>query len=148
MVTSATDVPEMDFTLVLPHEVWDMIANVTHPDDLANLRLISNSMNAATTKPFGLSRLAHRRFIVSPYSLQGLVQLTAHPILGTCLRSISLGTWRVNEDFEDPQAVVDGTDTKNYAHEAALVQGPFERAGHNVRILTEVLNNIKQHNIE
>lgn len=98
-----------------------MIANVIHPDDLANLRLVSNSMNAAATKPSELSRLAHRRFIVSPYSLQGLVQSTAHPILGTCLRSIGLGTWRVNEDFEDPQAVIEGTETKNHAHEAALV---------------------------
>ncbi|CAD0101322.1 unnamed protein product [Aureobasidium mustum] len=142
------DVPETGFTSVLPHEIWDMIAKVTHPDDLAILRLVSKSMNVAATRPFGLSCLAHRRFIISPYSLQGLVQLTAHPVLGTCLDTISLGTWRVNKDFEDSQTVVDETDIEGAAHEAALVQCPFERDEQHVRVLTQALNNIKHHNIE
>lgn len=142
------DVPEPGFTSILPHEIWDMIAKATQLDDLANLRLVSKPMNVAATRPLGLSCLAHRRFIISPYSLQSLVQLTAHPVLGTCLETISLGTWRVNKDFEDSQTVVDGTGIGGAAHEAALVQCPFERDEQHVKVLTQALNNIKHHNIE
>lgn len=46
-----------------------MIANLAHPDDLANLRLVRKWLNIAAIQPFGMSFFAHRRFIVPPYSL-------------------------------------------------------------------------------
>ena len=66
----------------LPTELKKLI--VHHADDscLANLRLSNKELNAITIKPFGERLLAERRFMLSEYSLQGLVDLTAHPDFG------------------------------------------------------------------
>lgn len=57
---------------------------VHHAEDscLANLRLTNKELNAITTKPFCESLLVERRFMLSEYSLQGLVDLTVHPDFG------------------------------------------------------------------
>jgi hypothetical protein len=127
----------------LPLEVWGMIAAAADPDDLANLRLTSKDLCAAATRPFGLSHLAHRRFIVSPYSLQGLVQLTAHPVLAPCMKSISLGTYRINIIYG--RLVVEADDER--ANSAALVAGniqsEFGRDGHSLHALRQALTTLK-----
>jgi hypothetical protein len=124
-----------------------MIAAAADPDDLANLRLTSKDLCAAATRPFGLSHLAHRRFIVSPCSLQGLVQLTAHPVLAPCMKSISLGTYRINIIYG--RLVVEADDEK--ANSAALVAGniqsEFERDGHSLHALRQALPTLKHRNI-
>jgi hypothetical protein len=134
-------------TVALPLEVWGMIGTEADPNDLANLRLASKDMNAVATRPFGLSRLAHRRFIVSPYSLQGLVELTAHPVLGPCVESISLGTYRMNEDYAGFPVILYDSDTKNAAFEAAVVQCDFDKRGGASNALIKALTNLKHRNI-
>jgi hypothetical protein len=63
----------------LPTELKKLV--VHHADDscLANIRLTNKELNAITTKPFGERLLSERRFLLSEHSLQGLVDLTAHP---------------------------------------------------------------------
>jgi hypothetical protein len=131
----------------LPLEVWSIIATVADPNDLANLRLASKGLCTAATRPFGLSRLAHRRFIVSPYSLQGLVQLTAHPVLAPCMKSISLGTYRLNDEHERRPVESHDTDTNDAAHLAAVTQCSFEGHGHCLGVLKRALTNLKHRQI-
>jgi hypothetical protein len=78
-VTSQRSPPTFDG---LPTELKKLV--VHHADDstLAKLRLTSKELNAITTKPFGQRLLAERRFVLSMHSLQGLVDLTAHPVFG------------------------------------------------------------------
>jgi hypothetical protein len=145
----------MRFTSTLPPEVWGMIATEADPNDQANLRLTSRSMCAAATRPFGLSRLAHRRFIVSPHSLQALIELTSHPVLGPCMASISLGTYRMDERHElrpaelddtntnDNTNINDDTNTNEAAHLAAVTQRSIERHGHFLDALKQALTNLK-----
>ncbi|THX10307.1 hypothetical protein D6D13_05443 [Aureobasidium pullulans] len=76
----------MPTAILLPPEIWDLVAATTNSNDLANLPLTNKTMNNAATRPFGLARLTNRRFIISPFSLKGLVELTAHPVLGRCLK--------------------------------------------------------------
>lgn len=66
----------------LPIELEKIV--VYHAEDscLPNLRLTNKELNAIVTKPFGERLLAERRFMLSEYSLQGLVDLTAHAVLG------------------------------------------------------------------
>lgn len=66
----------------LPIELKNLVVNHAEDSCLPNLRLINKELNAIATKPFGERLLAERRFMLSKYSLQGLVDLTAHPDLG------------------------------------------------------------------
>lgn len=133
----------MGSTPPLPGEIWGMIATEADADDLANLRLASKDLSAAATRPFGLSRLAHRRFIVSPYSLHGLRQLTAHPVLAPCMKSISLGTYRIHNNVEPSRVEPDGTDTNENLLLAAITQYDFEKYGHSLRFLEQAFTNLK-----
>jgi hypothetical protein len=133
----------------LPHELLGLVAAAADPNDLANLRLTSKDLCAAATRPFGHSRLAHRRFIVSPHSLQGLVELTAHPVLAPCTKTISLGTYRIDDDYEHRLLEFDDTHTNEAAHAAAAIriQYSFERNGHSLHALRKALFNLKHRNI-
>jgi hypothetical protein len=129
-----------------------MIATEADPNDQANLRLTSRSMCAAATRPFGLSRLAHRRFIVSPHSLQALIELTSHPVLGPCMASISLGTYRMDEEHEIRPVELDDTNTNDdttdeAAHLAAVTQCSYERHGHFLDALKQAFTNLKSRKI-
>jgi hypothetical protein len=66
----------------LPTELKKLIVHHAEDSCLANLRLTDKELNAITTKLFGERVLVERRFILSEYSLQGLVDLTAHPVFG------------------------------------------------------------------
>lgn len=66
----------------LPTELKKLIVHHAEDSCLANLRLTNKELDAIATKPFGERLLAERRFMLSRYSLQGLVDLTAHPDFG------------------------------------------------------------------
>ncbi|CAD0093699.1 unnamed protein product [Aureobasidium mustum] len=66
----------------LPTELKKMIVSCAEDSCLANLRLTNKELNVISTKPFGERLLAERRFMLSKYSLEGLIGLTAHPELG------------------------------------------------------------------
>lgn len=66
----------------LPTELKKLVVHHAEDSCLANLRLTNKELNAITTKPFGERLLVERRFMLSEYSLQGLVDLTAHPVFG------------------------------------------------------------------
>lgn len=72
----------------LPAELKKLIVHHAEDSCLANLRLTNKELNAVTTKPFGERLLVERRFMLSEYSLQGLVDLTAHPVFGKCSEAI------------------------------------------------------------
>jgi hypothetical protein len=128
----------------LPHGLLGLIAAAADPNDLANLRLTSKDLCAAATRPFGLSRLAHRRSIVSPYSLQGLIELTAHPVLAPCMKSISLGTYRVNNHHK--RHILNAREAADVAA-SFRVQYNFERDGHSLYALRQALSNLKHRSI-
>ncbi|KAG2167320.1 hypothetical protein JADG_007059 [Aureobasidium aubasidani] len=122
----------MPTAILLPPEIWDLVAATANLNDLANLRLTNKTMNNAATRPFGLARLTNRLFIISPFSLKGLVGLTAHPVLGRCLKSVSVGTYRISTEF---RGCPEGSDDKQYdaAHHASathdVVEHRFPRSG-------------------
>ena len=138
-----TTTPTMSPTRTLPREIWGMIASEADPDDLANLRLTSKDLCAAATRPFGLSRLAHRRFIVSPYSLHGLFQLTAHPVLAKYMKSISLGTYGIHDNVEPSRVEPGGTNTNEDVLAASITQYQFERQGDSACDQMQAFTNLK-----
>jgi hypothetical protein len=87
--------------LTLPDELLTNIADNVAPEDLPNFRLTCKTLANIAAKQFGEKRLAHRRFILAEYSLKGLVDMTAHPIIGPCIKSIMSGTDYLSNDLLD-----------------------------------------------
>ncbi|KAG9952550.1 hypothetical protein KCU85_g1865, partial [Aureobasidium melanogenum] len=127
----------------LPPEVILLIAAIVDPDDLASLRLVSKQWHDISTKLFGLAKLQYPRFIISPYSLQGLVDLAAHPVLGPCVRTIEIGTYRMKKYFVNTQPRLEASQ----ANTAALTQFPFGVTGLHIVLLTKALANLNKHGV-
>jgi hypothetical protein len=86
--------------LTLPDELLTNIADNVAPEDLPNFRLTCKTLANIAAKPFGEKRLAHRRFIFTEYSLKGLVDMTAHPVFGPCIKSIMFSTDRPTNELD------------------------------------------------
>ncbi|KAI4728356.1 hypothetical protein E4T49_03861 [Aureobasidium sp. EXF-10728] len=91
----------------LPTELKKMIVNNAEDSCLPNLSLVSKELDDLATKPFGERCLAQRRFMVTEYSLQGLVDLTAHAkfelllmssVEGPCVRKVLFNTYMLTAD--------------------------------------------------
>ncbi|KAG9564302.1 MFS general substrate transporter, partial [Aureobasidium melanogenum] len=78
--------------LTLPDELLTKISDAVAPEDLPNFRLTCKTLANISAKHFGEKRLAHRRFVFTEYSMRGLIDMTAHPVFGPCVKSIMFGT--------------------------------------------------------
>lgn len=87
--------------LTLPNELLTNIADYVSPKDLPNFRLTCKTLANIAAKQFGQKRLAHRRFIFTKYSLQGLIDMTGHSVFGPCIKSIMFGTDRLTNELQD-----------------------------------------------
>ncbi|TIA41305.1 hypothetical protein D6C79_07259 [Aureobasidium pullulans] len=85
----------------LPAELKRLIVHNSDDDSLPNLRLTCKELNEIASKPFGERCLAERCFMMSDYSLQGLVDLTAHPVFGPCVRRVLINTYSFTVGIED-----------------------------------------------
>ncbi|KAH0028825.1 hypothetical protein KCU78_g3502, partial [Aureobasidium melanogenum] len=74
--------------LTLPDELLTKISDNVALEDLPNFRLTCKTLANISAKHFGEKRLAHRRFIFTEYSIRGLVDMTAHPVIGPRVKSI------------------------------------------------------------
>ena len=126
-----------------PTEIIQMIAVAADPTDLANLRLVSKQWCAVSSRLFGLANLRHPRFIISPYSLQGLVDLTAHPMFGPCVESVNIGSYRLKKHLVNTQPHLD----INHANAAALKQFRFEQTGSHLNLLAQAFANLRDHGV-
>jgi hypothetical protein len=86
--------------LTLPNELLTNIADQVSPKDLPNFRLTCKTLANIAAKQFGQKRLAHCRFIFTKYSLQGLIDMTGHPVFGPCIKSIMFGTDRLTNELQ------------------------------------------------
>lgn len=86
--------------LTLPDELLTEISGYVTPEDLPNFRLTCKTLANIGAKHFGEKRLAHRRFIFTDYSLKGLIDMTAHPIFGPCVKSILFGTDQLTNQLD------------------------------------------------
>ena len=137
----------------LPTEILDMVIERCDPESLKSLRLVSHRLSNVSSKPFGDQWLAHRRFIFTPYSLQGFVDLSAHPVLGPCVRTVQFGTCRVEGNS---MAVMDALRARKidadslileylcHYDRAAKVQSNLIESGNHVNLLADALANLKK----
>ncbi|CAD0108148.1 unnamed protein product [Aureobasidium uvarum] len=126
-----------------PLEILHLIAAAIDSEDLVSLRLVSKQWCDLSSKLFGLAKLQHLRLISSPYSLQSLVDLTAHPVLGPCVQFFEVGTYRLKKHLVNTQPHVEAS----RANVAALTQFRFQQSGLHIVLLTEALKNLSRHGV-
>ncbi|TIA45603.1 hypothetical protein D6C79_05590 [Aureobasidium pullulans] len=85
----------------LPVEVREKIASHSQLPDLANMRLTCKSLCIASTPEFARTFPFERSFVLTVESLEGLMKMTAHPIIGPRFTKISFSIHRIAEN--DPQ---------------------------------------------
>lgn len=66
----------------LPPELLHVIGRHCQLPDLANMRLTCKGLCNVLTSEFARKFPTDRRFIITPQSLWGLIQMKAHPIIG------------------------------------------------------------------
>lgn len=120
-----------------------MIVAAADPRDLASLRLASKMWCGLSSKRFGSTRLRHLRCVYSPYSLQSLVDLTAHPIFGPCIQSFVIGTYRMRKHLVNTQP----HSKPNPANVAALIQFRFQQSELPIALITKALENLNRHGV-
>ncbi|KAK6002064.1 hypothetical protein QM012_001702 [Aureobasidium pullulans] len=136
----------------LPIELKKMVVQHAEGSCLPHLRLANKELNAITTKPFGERLLAERRFMLSKYSLQGLVDLTAHPDLGQFVRKVLLNTHGFTEKIgEWPKTVGKHMSKAERSAKWKRIRvikretTDFAETSEAVDLLSQALSNLKQH---
>ncbi|THY20660.1 hypothetical protein D6D01_06660 [Aureobasidium pullulans] len=139
--TMASHAPS-DIITTLPSEVLGIIVHHCDDGDLGNLRLSCKTLGTAATQPFGRRCLAERRFVFAEYSMQGLVDLTAHPVFSPCVRSLSFGICRL----EMPEYGSASTDaSRQKLSELVDKNNDFVHSGTHMLMLVQALQNLKAH---
>jgi hypothetical protein len=113
--------------LTLPDELLPNISDNVAPEDLPNFRLTCKTLANIAAQHFGEKRLAHRRFIFTEYSLKGLVDMTAHPVFGPCVRSIMFGTDRTTNQLEVLTSTLESRNITDYTDMIRVLQLYRER---------------------
>ncbi|KEQ71458.1 hypothetical protein M436DRAFT_51348, partial [Aureobasidium namibiae CBS 147.97] len=70
----------MSTLLSLPPEIFNTIVAEVSGRDVTSIRRVCRRTNALSSHQFGLKCLADLSFIWSSYSLQGLLNLSRHPL--------------------------------------------------------------------
>ncbi|THW74914.1 hypothetical protein D6D18_10049, partial [Aureobasidium pullulans] len=139
--TMASHAPS-DIITTLPSEVLGIIVHHCDDGDLGNLRLSCKTLGTAATQPFGRRCLAERRFVFAKYSMQGLVDLTVHPVFSPCVRSLSFGVCRL----EMPKYGSASTDaSRQKLSELVDKNNDFVHSGTHMLMLVQALQNLKAH---
>jgi hypothetical protein len=79
--------------LILPPELLDMIVSYSEPTDLANMRLACKALCNSSTPTFGKLYFANLFFVVTEISLQRLINVTANPFFGRCVKFVRFGVY-------------------------------------------------------
>ena len=74
----------------LPPEVLVEIFNLIDNKDLPSVRLTCKKLCEAANRPFGFANFTERAHVVSPYSINALVDITEHPIFGSYVKSVGI----------------------------------------------------------
>ncbi|KAH0123399.1 hypothetical protein KCU66_g8233, partial [Aureobasidium melanogenum] len=136
----------------LPVELKKLVVQHAEDSCLPSLRLVNKELNAIATKPFGERLLAERRLMLSRYSLQGLVDLTAHPDLGPCVRKVLLNTHGFTEKISEWPKVIgkhmSKTERRDMWKRIRVVKSEstdFVETPEVADLLSQALSNLKRH---
>ncbi|KAG9531194.1 hypothetical protein KCU93_g2002, partial [Aureobasidium melanogenum] len=124
----ATPVRNQSLELVdLPTEVLVEIFDHLPNKDLSTVRLVCNELCNAVTPRFAKVYFTEGFHVVSPYSINALVDITEHPVLGGYVKTVAIcAARRTNVETSSCFAIVDEADRDAYI-DAYVKTGRFAR---------------------
>lgn len=141
-MSQATSIRDQPPELVdLPTEVLVEIFNLVPDKDLLTARLICKKLCDAATPRFAMVNFTQSFHVVSPYSINALVDITEHPVFGKYVKTVGIYSARrtniLDGTFEGP-----GTN-EQYDHDLFL--NAYVKTRRFARRMERVFRNIKSH---
>lgn len=124
--------------LSLPPEIFNTIVADVSGQDVMSVRRVCRRTNALSSHQFGLKCLADLSFIWSSYSLQGLLDLSRHP-LGRYVKRLTFATHFIYAErlTEDP-----------VEQRTARLKSIFEQWEERNQLLVQALRNLQNLNVQ
>ena len=124
--------------LSLPPELFNTVVVEISGRDVMNLRRVCRRTNALSSHQFGLKCLADLSFIWSSYSLQGLLDISRHP-LGRYVKRLTFATHFIYAErlTEDP-----------VEQRTARLKSIFEQWEERNRLLVQALHNLQNSGVQ
>ncbi|THY40806.1 hypothetical protein D6C98_09508 [Aureobasidium pullulans] len=144
----------------LPSEVLEMIANNLDHKDLAPCRLASKSLSEAANNRFAKVFFSRRFHVASSYSVEALVDITAHPFFGKHVTAVIMDGVRMTKhrSRDCPTLWMNALDEEEEAYKTAptlrddseeestsFLDNAFVRSGQCQSLLQRVFENINGH---
>ncbi|THY67142.1 hypothetical protein D6C97_01023 [Aureobasidium pullulans] len=124
--------------LTLSTEILVKISEECEDSDLPNMRLVCREFCNSSTKAFGQVYFADLHVLLVEPSLDILVEITAHPIYGRCVKTIVCGTARTIKPVME-------YDEEEGGEPIPTLSPEFERSEGHIAKLVTALNNLKLH---
>ncbi|THX70449.1 hypothetical protein D6D04_09910 [Aureobasidium pullulans] len=124
--------------LTLSTEILVKISEECEDSDLPNMRLVCREFCNSSTKAFGQVYFADLHVLLVEPSLDILVEITAHPIYGRCVKTIVCGTARTIKPVME-------YDEEEEGEPIPILSPEFERSEGHIAKLVTALNNLKHH---
>ncbi|THY80528.1 hypothetical protein D6C92_10603 [Aureobasidium pullulans] len=125
--------------LTLSTEILVKISEECEDSDLPNMRLVCREFCNSSTKAFGQVYFADLHVLLVEPSLDILVEITAHPIYGRCVKTIVCGTARTIK------LVMEYVEEEEEGAPIPTLSPEFERSEGHIAKLVTALNNLKHH---
>ena len=128
----------MTSLLSLPPEIFNAVIEGLSGSDVVNVRRVCRRTNALSSHQFGLKCLADLSFIWSSYSLQGLLDISRHP-LGRYVRRLTFATHFIYAErlTEDPTE-----------QRTARLKNLFEQWEERNELLVQALENLQKLSVQ
>ncbi|CAD0028312.1 unnamed protein product, partial [Aureobasidium pullulans] len=137
---TAISTPNQPNIMDLPPEVLVEIFNLIDNKDLPNVRLTCKKLCEAANRPFGFANFTERAHVVSPYSINALVDITEHPIFGSYVKSVGICSARAGLEKGYPEYYRVDRDTSD-----KLILNGYVKTGRFGRLMKRVFDNIRMH---
>ncbi|THX56998.1 hypothetical protein D6D08_09236 [Aureobasidium pullulans] len=136
----AISTPNQPNIMDLPPEVLVEIFNLIDNKDLPNVRLTCKKLCEAANRPFGFANFTERAHVVSPYSINALVDITEHPIFGSYVKSVGICSARAGLEKGYPEYYRVDRDTSD-----KLILNGYVKTGRFGRRMKRVFDNMRMH---
>jgi hypothetical protein len=118
--------------LELPNEILIKICSLLEDQDLSKIRRTCRKLCDAATRHFTLVNFTERVHVVAAYSINALVDITAHPVVGGYVKTVSICSVRRT-------TLAKGCTSRSVIDNRCVSTQRFARA------MEQVFGNIKQH---
>ncbi|THW60211.1 hypothetical protein D6D20_05955 [Aureobasidium pullulans] len=161
----ATPITARSILPTLPPELLGRVFDFVDDKDLISLRLVCKDICAAANRPFAICFFAESRHVVTPHSIQGLVDISAHEIFGPYIKAVTICSARITypvlvdeeEDEEVEQEDEDEGDADDDDDEddddeedsddevEVVVDDSFVESGRLSYLLSQAFTNLRQY---